>query len=352
VRAHLLNGLLALVFSILIWSAVGAQLSDVATVKVNYVISVPPDVTVTYNNKHSALELPIPIEVDVRGPREVVSRLTPNEVSARRTFAHTETFLRDALQAGGPRPLEISLADIVVARPGVEVIAVREPQLDIAFSQVKEWETRALPPQVIGTPAEGFMVAKMPTTDRTRVTVRGPSSIEKNQGGPYEVEAVDVSGERVPVGDAKYELKVTRGVKTPLGVTCDTRVSVTVTIVPVPVTKLVTFPIRVLHSHQGELLLEPLDVIVEPQPPQQDWYYAIPLKGPARELDDLIQRLDRERRNPGSHSNLPVAYIPVDEIPREGNLSANPDIIVLGLPEGITRDGSRVQFPIRTKPLQ
>lgn len=351
-RAHLLNGFLALVFSVLIWSAVGAQLSDVSKVKVDYIIAVPPDVTVTYNNKHSAGELRIPIEVDVRGPREVVSRLTPNEVSARRTFAHTEAFLRDALQAGGPRPLEVSVGDIVVARPGIEVVAVHDPQLEIAFSQVKDWEPRIQPPQIVGVPAEGFTVAKV-LVDRTRVPVRGPSSIEKTQGGPYEVEAVDVSGERVPAGDKQYELRVTRGVKTPVGVTCDARVLVTVVIVPVPVTKQVTFPIRVLLSpHQGEAALQPLDVVVEPQPPQQDWYYAIPLRGPARELDDLIQKLDRERRSPGSQSNLPVAYIPVDEIPKEGNLSANPDIIVFGLPEGITRDTGRVQFPIRTKPMQ
>lgn len=355
-RSHLLNGFLALVFSILIWSAVGAQLSEERpNIKIDYVISVPPDVTVTYLNQHSVNgELRVPIEVDVRGPREVVSRLSPNEVSARRSFTHAESFLREALDPrtpAGPRPLEISVSDIVVARPGVEVVAVREPQLMIAFSQVVDWEPKILLPQLVGTPAEGFKVAKV-TLDRNRVPVRGPSSIRDGMqsGTQLEVESIDVTGERVPPGEREWPLRVTRAVKTPLGVTCDARVLVTVLIVPDPVTRPVTFPIRVLHSptSQSDGGLEPLEVVVEPQPPQQGWYFAIPLTGPKADLEQLIQKLDRERRNPGTQANLPVAYIPVDDIPREGNLPANPDIIVIGLPDGITRDSGRVQFPIRT----
>jgi hypothetical protein len=352
-RSHLLNGFLALVFSILIWSAVGAQLSEERPgIKIDYVISVPPDVTVTYNNKHSAGELRVPIEVDVRGPREVVSRLTPNEVSARRSFTHAESFLREALDPktpSGPRPLEISMSDIIVARPGVEVVAVREPQLMIAFSQVVEWEPRVQPPQIIGTPAEGFKVAKV-MLDRSRVPVRGPSSLKEAQGGaPFEVESIDVTGERVPLGEREWPLKLSRPVKTPLGVTCDARVLVTIVIVPDPVTRAVTFPIRVLQTpSQADESLEPLEVVVEPQPPQQGWYFPIPLRGAAADLEQLVQKLDRERRNPGTQANLPVAYIPVDDIPKEGNLPANPDIIVIGLPDGITRDSGRVQFPIRT----
>jgi hypothetical protein len=354
VRSHLLNGFLALVFSILIWSAVGAQLSEERPgIKIDYVISVPPDVTVTYNNKHSAGELRIPIEVDVRGPREVVSRLSPNEVSARRSFTHAESFLREALDPktpAGPRTLEISLSDIVVARPGVEVVAVRESQLMIAFSQVIDWEPRIQPPQILGTPAEGFKVSKV-LLDRNRVPVRGPSSIRDAQSGaPFEVESIDVSGERVPPGEREWPLRLTRAVKTPLGVTCDARVLVTVVIVADPVSRPVTFPIRVLHAlnEKSDASLKPLGVVVEPQPPQQGWYFPIPLKGPQGDLEQLIQKLDRERRNPGTQANLPVAYISVDDIPTEGNLPANPDIIVIGLPDGITRDAGRVQFPIRT----
>ena len=68
---------------------------------------------------------------------------------------------------------------------------------------------------------------------------------------------------------------------------------------------------------------------MEPRAPQADWYCEIPLRGAAADLEALNQRLDRERRAPGTEKNLPVAYIPADEVPQEGNLPANPDVVVV-----------------------
>lgn len=351
-RAHLLNAFLALVFSVLIWSAVGAQLSDTTTVDVDYVLQVPPDVTVTYLGKHSAGELRVPIKVDLRGPREVITRLTPNDVQARRSFSHDQTFLREALAAGGTRTLEIPQTDVVVTRPGVEVSAIRTSQLEIAFSQVVDWEPRLINPQILGTPAPGFRVVSV-KVEPSRVPARGPASIRERQPGPYEVEAVDVSGERVPAGERNYQLRVKRAVKTPLGVVCDAQVEVIVTIVPEPEVRELLFPVRVLLSSQrgtSTAVIEPLAVSVEPRPPVQEWFWPVPLRGAAADLDGLAQRLDQERRSPGSVKSLPVAYVRFDNLPSEGGLVDDLDVFVMGLPDGVSVEvGSLKKFPIRTR---
>lgn len=350
-RAHLLNGFLALVFSVLIWSAVGAQLSEDTTVELDYVVQVPPDVTITYLGRHSAGELKIPIKVDVRGPREVLTRLQKNDVSARKTFTHEHTFLREALSAGGIRTLELSAADVFITRPGVEVVATRPAQLDLAFSQVEEWESNVLNPQIVGTPAPGFKVAGV-RVDLSRVRVRGPASIHQRQPGPYEVEAVDVTGERVKPGDRVYALTVDRAMKTPLGVTCDARVQVIVTIVPEPELRELSFPVRVIltprRSGAPSSVVEPLEVAVEPRPPVHEWFWSIPLRGAAADLEALNQRLDQERRSPGSVKNLPIAYVRFDNLPAAG-LVDDLDVVVMGLPEGVTVETAGVKkFPIRT----
>lgn len=350
-KAHLLNAFLAVVFSVLIWSAVGAQLSDTRTLDVDYVLQVPPDVTVTHLGRHSAGELRVPIKVELRGPREVITRLTPSDVQARRTLAHDQTFLREALAAGGTRTLDIPVTDVVVTRPGVEVDAVPTRSVELAFSQVVDWEPRLSNPQIVGTPAPGFRVASI-RIDRSRVPVRGPASIRDRQPGPYEVEAVDVTGERVPAGERAFPLTVTRAVKTPMGVACDTKVQVIVTIVPEPEVRELLFPVRVLlTSHRGaSAAIEPLAVSVEPRPPVQEWYWPIPLRGAAADLDVLAQRLDQERRSPGSVRSLPVVYVRFDNLPTEGGLVDDLDVVVVGLPDGVSVEtGSLKKFPIRTR---
>lgn len=352
-RAHLLNALLAVVFSVLIWSAVGAQLSETKEVDVDYVVMVPPDVTVTYLGKHAAGELRVPIKVEVRGPREVIGRLVPGDVQARRTFSHENTFLREALAAGGTRTLELGSSDVFVTRPNVEVVSARPSPLEIAFSQVGEWETRLLNPQLLGAPAPGYRVASVEVRPH-RVWVRGPASIRDRQPGPYEVEAVDVTGERVPAGKRTNELSLPRAVRTPLGVTCDTKVQVVVTIVPEPEVRELLFPVKVLLSHArgaGAAALEPLAVSVEPRPPVQEWSWPIPLRGAAADLDALSQRLDQERRSPGSVRSLPVAYVRFDSVK---DLPAGTvddlDVLVVGLPDGVAVEvGSLRKFPIRTR---
>jgi hypothetical protein len=342
VRAHLLNAFLALVFSVLIWSAVGAQLSAEAKLKVDFVISVPPDVTVTYLGRHALGELRIPMEVDVRGPRELLDRLAPNDVAARRTLTHEQTFLREALTSGATLTLEVSAnEDVRATRPGIEVVATNPSQLPIAFSQVVEWEPRVQRPQIVGTPAPGFKVSNV-VLDRTRVPVRGPSTVRERNPGPYEVEPIDVTGER-------SELRLTRSVDTPAGVTCDARVLVVVSIVPEPETRELLFPIRVVvSSPRTSSTIDPLKVAVLPRPPIQDWSYKLPLRGAAADLDMLEQALDRERRSPGTGGpDLPVAYIRVDEFPAGPDLHAAPDIVVVGLPPGITL-AQKVEFPIVT----
>lgn len=354
-RAHLLNAFLALVFSVLIWSAVGAQLSDTTTVEVDYVLQVPPDVTISYLGKHSAGELRVPIKVDLRGPREVITRITKNDVQASRTFSHEQTVLREALAAGGTRTVDIPLGDVLVTRPGVEVDAIRSAQLgtnqvEVAFSQVVDWEPRLTNPQILGTPAPGFRVASI-RLDRSRVPVRGPASILQRAPGPYEVEAVDVSGERVPPGERNFPLTVTRSVNTPLGVSCDAEVQVVVTIVAEPEVRELLFPVRVvLAPKASKAVIEPLAVAVEPRAPVQEWYWPIPLRAAAADLDLLAQRLDQERRSPGSVKSLPVAYVRFDYLPTEAGVVDDLDVFVMGLPDGVSIEaGSLKKFPIRTR---
>lgn len=352
-RAHILNALLALVFSVLIWSAVGAQLSDTAPIDVDFVIRVPPDVTVTYMGKHAAGELRVPIKVDLRGPREVVTRLSGKDVLAQREFSHDQTFLREALAAGGTRTLEIRPDDVTVTRAKVEVDAIRPRSLDIAFSQVVDWEPRLAPPTIEGELAPGYRVASI-RLDRTRVAARGPASLRDRYPGPYPVEPVDVTGERVPQGERSYALTVTRGVRTPPGVVCDAQVQVTVTIVPELEVRELLFPVRaVLEARRAAgaeaAAIEPLPASVVPRAPVQDWYWPVPLRGSAADLDALAQRLDQERRSPGSVKNLPVAYVLLTNIPSNDGDVDDLEVSVIGLPDGVTLGGTPKKFPIRVR---
>ena len=51
-RAQLQNAVLAIVFSVLIWAAVGAQLSEVKTIEIDYIVDVPSDVTISQGERH------------------------------------------------------------------------------------------------------------------------------------------------------------------------------------------------------------------------------------------------------------------------------------------------------------
>ncbi len=341
-KGHLLNAILAVLFSVLIWSAVGAQLSETSfDVAVDYVLEVPRDVTIghegqTYTNRPLVRR----IKVDVRGPRELISRLDPNrDISARRQLGPEQTFLREALASGATRSIALK-SDVIATRQGLEILAVRPEQLDVTFSQVTDWETRVERPEIVGQPAEGFRVGKV-TLDRTRVTVRGPASVrERNPDWSYKVEPVDVSGER------ESPMRVVRGVRCPAGANSETRVTVTIELVPIADKRTLRLPVRIVTAPR-EPKVEPLEVVIEPRGAGGEWACDVTLTGPIETLDALERALARERLRPGAEANLPVAFIRVEDVPRQAGSLVPLDLSVVGLPDGVTFEQG-AKFEVRT----
>lgn len=342
-RAHLQNALLAVVFSVLIWAAVGAQLSETKTIDVDYIVDVPPDVTVSAGGRHETDVLHITLEVDVRGPREIIARLTSGDIRARHEFSYTQAQFQEDVRSGKPRSHAVR-EDIVPDLSGIEVLDARPSSVELVFSQVVTWSPLVTRPEVKGTPPPGYRIGAV-NLPQTRVRLRGPATTREKVPGPFVLAPIDITGE--PPG--KRTLLTTPIIPPEaVGVTCDQEVPVEVEISAEPEVRRVTFPIRVVQVSHGERV-EPLPFAVEPQPPAVGWAFPVNLRGPKDVLDRLEELLKRERLNPGSIPNLPMAYVTTDDFPTDKPGSQNGcEVVLVGLPEGVTYEGTE-KFPIKVQ---
>lgn len=339
-RAHLINALLAIVFSVLIWAAVGAQLSQTATLKVDYTIDVPPDVTVSYQGRRETDALVIPVEVVVTGPREVVSRFAERRLAAKHEFLYTQAQFQEDVRSGQLRSQAVRDDVAVVLDRKLEVTEVRPAVVELVFSQVVIWDPQVKPPQAIGKPQPGYRVDKVVVPPPSRVRVRGPSTVREKYPGPFDVAPVDVTG--MPPG-LRQELEGTLQVPPEAhGVTADGPVKVLVDIVAEPITKKFTLPVQILVKGERNDRVQ-MNFSVEPQ--GTGWEAEVELRGPEDLLAKLRDELDRERLNKTGAANLPRAYISAEEFPAQGGQNTV-EVAIVGLPEGVTVVGAP-KFPIR-----
>jgi hypothetical protein len=347
-KGHGVNAVLALVFSILIWSAVGAQLSEEKEFTVDFELRLPEDVTVTHEGVMATGQLVIPdVIVTIRGPREEIARLTERDIVPLHDFTRTDE--QDTLEEHLARErdtIDLRTSDVSVP-PQLEVVSISPDRVELQFSRVEERDIAVIA-DYVGKPAEGLDVGGIKVSP-SEIMVRGPSSVLAQFPGPYRTEPINIDGRR-------DNLEVTnRRVNTPTGVRASQTVSVEIELVPAPVELQLTFPIHILRATAGDRQVIPSNVGVEPRD-REDWTWPLTLRGPPSVLQHLEERLRKEIADPGTQENLPVAFIRAREFltPQEDAVEGLDDLVeigVVGLPPGVEL-ASIEKFPIRVRRIE
>jgi YbbR domain-containing protein len=196
-------------------------------------------VPLEFRNIPTGLEIvgdpPATVDVRVRGPSGVLSRLDPGEVVVILDLQSART---------GSRLFHLR-TDEVQTPYGIEVAQVVPATLSLELEKMNR-RTVPVVPAVEGDPAPGFVVGRI-TAEPSTVQIEGPES-RLNELGEATTEPVSVTGATKPVIDT-----VTVGVtdsavrlRTPQNAT------VTIDIVPAPVERVVTgVPVRMRNVTAG-----------------------------------------------------------------------------------------------------
>ena len=321
-KGHLLNALLALLFSLLIWIAVGAQLSEERTVQIQFALRVGDEAAVKWGDVRATGELKVPMKVVLRGPREVVAQVTPDKVVGRRNLTENAALFKDLIERGrGAIPIR---GDDISIPPQLEVVSTEPSELELIFEKVVVQSVQ-VQGRVTGEPAPGFVVKEV-TTQPSYVLVRGPEVLIRQAPQPYPTEPVDVS--RKTLG-----ISIERGVVCPEGITTSARVQVEVEIVPKPERRAVRFQVRALQTVPEKQLM-PGEVVFEAGEGER-WVHEVTLEGP-RDLLDQVQA--RVESGGVAGSELPLAFVRLDQLriePGEEQITENVEVEVVGLPQGV-----------------
>lgn len=321
-KGHLLNAFLALLFSLLIWIAVGAQLSEERALQIQFVLRVGDDAAVKWKEVRATGELKVPMRVVLRGPREVVAQVTADKVVGRRNLTENAALLKDYIERGrGAIP--IRREDLSIP-PQLEVVSTDPPELELIFEKVVVQQIQ-VQGRVTGEPAPGFVVKEV-TSSPSYVLVRGPEVLIRQAPQPYPTEPVDVS--RKSLG-----ISIERGVVCPDGITSSARIQVEVEIVPKPERRAMRFQVMALQT-VPEKQLVPGDVVFEAGEGER-WAHEVTLEGPRDLLDQIQARLQGGAAVAGE---VPLAFIRLDQLriePSEESFTEDVEVQVVGLPEGV-----------------
>lgn len=349
-RAHVWNALMAIVFSVLIWCAVGAHLTTSGVVRIDLEILVPKDVIIKYGDEAAPdrLILREVVEITVRGPKEKIDRL--NQMGIKGRIVYTRDSIKEPLRQGR---ITIRPKDFVTVPRDLEVERTDPKELVLTFSQVVQPSVWIEPGEIQGKPARGYRVGKV-TLSVDQVQVRGDAAIlEKHPGTRdrrYKTEPIDLGEE------AKATFKVERAILPPSdGIVPSEKVEVTVEILPDLVEEEVEFTVQVLHTPPKDLradAIEPLPYRV--QPPNQDgWLRKLKLKGPRATLEQLREDLRQARISAAPmQRDLPIAYFLTSDLnPKkvEGPESRTDRgiIRIVGLPDGVEFVDANKRFQLK-----
>lgn len=328
-KAHLGNAVLALVFSLLIWCAVGAQMSTRDTTRIDFVIDVPTGVVASCEGRSAtgeSLVLQAAVSVTVRGPKEKVNRLGLARIRGRLPLGALDPKAFEGFLAAGGMTIDVE--DYVVAGDALEVIETQPARLRLELQRVLTTERWVAPGPIAGAPAPGRRRGEVRVSPR-RVVVRGPAQVlARDPEQPFVTEGIDLAG-------ASESFTVERAVRCPEGVVAQRKVQVHVEILAELAVREIKFNVRLLEktSSEDEALPSRKFRIEAPR----GWSAKLPIRGPAAALDALETQLQRNRLLPFQAGKLPVAYVSAEGL-RAMNPQGQPEtkltIEVSGLPAG------------------
>jgi hypothetical protein len=318
-----LNALFSLGFAVLIWAAVGARLTDTQTFKAPIELGVPPDVAVEYKDPAAAAGGRPLVELDIRGPHELLARLRPNEIQGWKELHGLD---EAALEQGLDQQVDIPLSSFRFPIKGLEVVATRPATLHVSLSRLGKREFR-VKEDITGEPAPGFRRAAV-LLDPDVIDIAGPRPLLSRQPATVKTEAVDVTGrsETFP----SY-----RDVVVPGGLTPKDRVRVTVVIEPVPIEREFVFPVRILTAAETFRPRYTLD------PPEPEWRTRVLLKGPVETLNALEARRLRFGEQPGE----PFAFVRIIGPLDKGQADAYVEVV--NLPRDVTYTKTKFVFMVK-----
>lgn len=318
-----LNALFSLGFAVLIWAAVGARITDTKPFRVRFEVHAPPDVAVEYQSPWAPPgEHPF-VEVYVRGPREVLEKLNPNEIQGVRELTNLDDA---ALERGDEREIEKLKDSFRLPANGIEVVSTSPDRLKVVLSRVGKRAFR-VKEEIAGAPAPGFRRTAV-LLDPDEIDVSGPKVLLAKQQPPFKTEPVDISGRRETF--TSY-----RKVRTPDGLTPEDRVRVTVVIEPEPQEREFDFPVHVVTT------AEALRPAIAFDPPLKDWHARVLVKGPLEALNSLEARLAAFKELPGE----PFAFVRL-QLPLEvGQQDAYVEIV--NLPRELTYTKTKFAFAVK-----
>ncbi len=325
-KGHALNMCLAVIFSVLIWMAIGSHLIEQDKVTIDFRVEVPDDVIISFKGQPSAgaaLVLNQAVKVTLRGPKEQIDRLS--QLVKPGLLAISSAELEEAFKRDPPSLLVDPRKGILVSDT-LEVVETEPTVLRLEFERVRDHLVWVESGEVEGEPAPGFRLGQVTVSPR-RVAVRGPASMLKNS---YKTLAV-------PLGGANGTFEVERPLDCPAAVIAP-RVRVTVEILPDFVEKELEFRVEIMRSaNSPDAPLTPLPYTITAR---EGWTRKIKLRGPKQALQDLEDELDRARLERGIGSILPLAHVPRRELPdrlgsEEHDRNDNLRIVVSGLPPGV-----------------
>ena len=325
-KSHFLNMGLAVIFSVLIWMAIGSHLIEQDKVTIDFRVEVPANVIISFKGQPStgaALVLNQAVEVTLRGPKEQIDRL--NQLVKPGLLVLDSAELDEAFRREPPSLLIDPRKGIVVSDT-LEVVETAPTVLRLEFERVRDHLVWVESGEVEGEPAPGFRLGEVSVSPR-RVAVRGPASMLQNTSKTLPV----------PLGGANGTFEVERPLDCPPAIIAP-RVRVSVEILPDLVEKELEFRVEIMRSANSPD--EPLTPLPYTISAREGWTRRIKLRGPKEALQGLEDDLDRARLERGIGSVLPVAYVPRRELPDrlgtdEHDRNDNLRIVVSGLPSGV-----------------
>jgi hypothetical protein len=331
-RKNALNALVALVFAVLVWAAIGARLiaSD-RFPNVPFELEVPQNVSVTYIDPAAPPGQHPQVEISIRAPQELFSTLAKLELRGRKSFEPSPAMLD-----GGEQLVEIDPSTFRIGMKGVEVTKVTPEKLKVSFSAI---QTKSLPvkARLVNEPTPGpggYRIVGKARLDPAVVAVTGPSHL-LNKYTELVTEPIDLGGQTETYrGETRVDESKIPGLKPRTD-----RLRVEIVIEPEPEEDELELPLQILTT------ADEFNKKYEVHKTKQDWVAKVRLRGSRdalQRLRTLLKSEEPERR--------PVAFIEFRTTPETGKTDKL--IEVRHLPPDVTYVEPKVPFEleVREKP--
>ena len=166
--------LLSLFFAVILWLYIAGGENPMVE---NFI-----DISLTPNNLSEGLvikEFPANVSVGIRGPKNVINNISPNQISGKVNFSEIskEGLYRLKVEVTTPKGTQISR--IIPSEIKVEVEGILAKEVEVVYS-------------LIGIPEKGFSLADEPQFNPSKVKIIGAQSVLENI--KKIICAIDISG--------------------------------------------------------------------------------------------------------------------------------------------------------------